>query len=125
MLISIFQQDLDFFYPNSNYLTEMAQSLDPRVSSTSKRRELLKQIIGVSSIETQVCDAWTICPETPTAERLSFDVPVRWSTSKRSSNEVSSLYGIRQGIFDALMDDDIELNVNILFIFAKFFQIFN
>ncbi|KAM3174868.1 hypothetical protein ACTXT7_009659 [Hymenolepis weldensis] len=113
-------QDLGFFYPNCNYLTEMAQSLDPRISSTSKRRELLKQIIGMSSIETQVCDAWTICPETPTADRLSFDMPIRWSISKRSSKDVSSLYGIRQGIFDALVDDDIELNFRKLYLLHEF-----
>nr|CDS33160.2 protein broad minded [Hymenolepis microstoma] len=116
------QQDADFFCPNGNHLTEMAQSLNPRISSPFRRRELLKQIIGMPSIETRICDAWTIFPETSIAEPPSSDGPIRLSTSKHSSGGNSSPYGIRQGLFDALVDDDIELHSLALKFISKAFS---
>lgn len=93
-------------------------ALDPRVSNITKRREALRQIIGMPSVEAQVYEAWTVLPETPTSERLTFDGPDR-SANGHSSDGTSSIYGIRQGLFDALADEDAELNVKI-FVFMLF-----
>ncbi|KAM7539816.1 hypothetical protein Aperf_G00000038017 [Anoplocephala perfoliata] len=98
-------QDLGCFYLQDNHLADLAHALDPRVSNITKRREALRQIIGLPSIEAQVCEAWTVLPETPT----SIDGLNR-SASRHSSDGTSSTYGIRQGLFDALADEDTELN---------------
>ncbi|VDO15814.1 unnamed protein product [Rodentolepis nana] len=119
---TITQQDPDILCLNSNYLTEMAHSLNPRVSSPFKRRELLKQLIGMPSIETRICDAWTAFPETPVAENPTSDGLIRLGTRKHSSGENSSVYGIRQGLFDALVDDDIELHSLSLKFISKAFS---
>lgn len=67
--------------------------------------------MGMSSIETQVCDAWTNVPETATGEKRVVDKSGRIE-SRNSQETASCFYGIRQGLYDALVDEDAELNVS-------------
>ncbi|VDM17033.1 unnamed protein product [Hydatigera taeniaeformis] len=109
-------QDADYISLSHKRLSELAQSLDPRSCDVQHRREALRQIVGIPSIEAQVCDAWTIVPETLTADKQAIDRPGRGGSRK------SSTYGIRQGLYDALRDDDPELNYFALKFIAKTFS---
>lgn len=103
---------MDYLCLNHKHLSELARSLDPRCSDVQRRREALRQIVGMPSIETQVCDAWTVVPETAaTGEKRVIDKSGR-SESRNSPETASCVYGIRQGLYDALVDEDAELNVS-------------
>ena len=96
---------------NHNQLFEIAQYLDPRCYDIVRRRDALKQIIGIPSIEAQIYDAWSAGVETPTPGKQDTQLSNR-SASRHSSEQAStSCYGIRQGLYDALVDADPELNV--------------
>lgn len=108
---------MDGFCSNHKHLSELAQWLDPRCSDVERRRGALRQIVGMPSIEAQVCDAWTVVPAAAAAgERGAVDRPGR-SESGSPPEVASCAYGMRQGLYDALVDEDAELNVswNLLF----------
>ena len=107
---------------NPSQLFELAQYLDPRHHDVLRRRDALKQIIGMPSIESQVYDAWTAVPETPTPGKDVSEFPRR-SASQHSSEFISSTYGIRQGLYDALADEDEELNVTFYLTQLRFFLV--
>ncbi|KAH9277910.1 Protein broad-minded [Echinococcus granulosus] len=114
-------QGIDYLCLNDKHLSELVHSLDPRSYDVQRRREALRQIVATPSFETQVCDAWEAAPETPTAEKRLVDRPER--NESRNSQEIAlPVYGIRQGLYDALVDEDTELNFFALKFIAKAFS---
>ncbi|KAL5971052.1 hypothetical protein TSMEX_001223 [Taenia solium] len=114
-------QEMDYFCSNHEHLSELAQRLDPRCSDVERRRGALRQIVGMPSIEAQVCDAWTVVPEAAAGERGVVGRPGR-SESRSLPEMASCAYGIRQGLYDALVDEDAELNFFALKFIAKTFS---
>ncbi|VDK27862.1 unnamed protein product [Taenia asiatica] len=52
-----------------NHLSKLAQALDPRFCNVRCIREALRQILGISSFESQVCGVRAVVPESPTTEK--------------------------------------------------------
>ncbi|VDD74316.1 unnamed protein product [Mesocestoides corti] len=120
-------------FPNQSQLMDLAQSLDPRCCDLAQRREALRQIISLPVLDTQTCEAWTAAADTPTAGKNVFEGYPSVSSSVASlhspsasvtANNLSktlSTYSIRLGIYDALADEDEELNLLALKFVSKAF----
>uniref|UniRef100_A0A5K3ER29 Protein broad-minded n=2 Tax=Mesocestoides corti TaxID=53468 RepID=A0A5K3ER29_MESCO len=126
-------QDGGCMFPNQSQLMDLAQSLDPRCCDLAQRREALRQIISLPVLDTQTCEAWTAAADTPTAGKNVFEGYPSVSSSVASlhspsasvtANNLSktlSTYSIRLGIYDALADEDEELNLLALKFVSKAF----